>query len=71
MALNIGKYTASIIGVCVCAIVATTVALPVLTAAVVPEGAANHDALVALIGVVPIAIILGLVLAAFRGMGNE
>ncbi len=70
MALNVGKYTTGIISVCVAAIIATTVALPVLTSAVIPEGAANHDALVALVGVVPIAIILGLVLAAFRGM-NE
>ena len=68
---SVSGYTEKILSITIGVVLACSVCLPILASATIPTDMENHDALVAILGIVPIAVLLGLALAAFRGVGKD
>ena len=71
MALNIGSYSDRVVTTVVAVIIVCSVGLPILADATVPEDMANHDAIVSLLGVVGIALALGIVISCFKNIDRN
>lgn len=61
--MDMEKFTSGVINIVVALIVVIAVAVPIVGGLTIPEGTANASALTSLVGIVPLLLVVGVVLA--------
>lgn len=72
--LNVGKFTTAIVSCIVCVILVVSVAIPIIGDAKIPDSVANASSITAMLGIIPLLIIVGVVIfviGAFVTRGKE
>ena len=74
MGLNVARFTGAIVSAIVCVILVVSVAVPIITDNKVAESVANASSINAMLGIIPLLIVVGVVIfviAAFIGRGRD
>lgn len=61
--MDMEKFTSGVIDIVVALIIVVAVAVPIVGGLAVPKGIANEAALTSLVGIVPLLLVVGVVLA--------
>ncbi len=63
MGLSVEKFVTAVVGIIVAVVVTVVIAIPVISSNTVGEGIANADSINSMLGIIPLLIVVGIIMA--------
>lgn len=63
MGLSVEKFVTAVVGIIVAVVVTVVIAIPVISSNVVDDAIANADSINSMLGIIPLLIVVGIIMA--------